>query len=151
MLSRLFFFIVFGLILTVAGGFLATVLFFDGSDRSSASLPRAPSFESTGADGAFEGRTPAWTIRGRLVEAPASAVRIEFQVQDANGYPLPEDTRIDVSLEIIGHVMPPVRAEVERLAPGSYRATGPITMSGRWQVGIRLPDGIFQHAVNIGK
>ena len=153
MLSRLLFFIIFGLILTVAGGFLAIVLFFDGSDRSSANLPRAPLFESTVAAGAFEGRTPAWTVRGRLVEVEAlgRAVRVEFRVQDANGYPLPEDARVDVSLEMIGHAMTPIRATVARLAPGVYHAMGPVAMPGRWQVGIRLPDGVFQHTVNIGK
>ena len=151
MLSRLLFFIVFGLILTVAGGFLAVVVFFDGSDRSSANLPRAPSFESTVAAGAFEGRTPAWAVRGRLVETPGNTVRVEFRVQDANGYPLPEDARVDVSLEMIGHAMTPIRATIERLAPGVYHAMGPVAMSGRWRVGIRLPDGVFQHTVNIGK
>ncbi len=153
MLSRLFFFIAFGLILTVAGGFLAIVLFFDGSDRSSASPPRPPSFGSTAVAETFEGRTPAWIVRGRLVEVEAlgRAVRVEFRVQDANGHPLPEDARVDVSLEMIGHAMTPIRATVARLAPGVYHAMGPVAMPGRWQVGIRLPDGTFQYRVNIGK
>ncbi len=151
MLSRLFFFVAFGLILTVAGAFLAIVLFFDGGDRSPASSPRPPSFGSTIAAGTFEGRTTAWTIRGRLVEAPARAVRIEFEVRDANGHPLPEDAWVEVSLEMIGHGMTPVLAAVERLAPGAYRAMGPVAMSGRWQVGVRLPDGTFRHIVDIGR
>ncbi|MBM3582558.1 MAG: FixH family protein [Alphaproteobacteria bacterium] len=151
MLSRAFFFIVFGLILAVAGSFLAVVLFFGDGSGSSAGRPNAPALGTIAAAGTFEGRTPAWTVRGRLIETPMGIVRIEFQVQDRNNGPMPKDARVDVGFEMVGHAMPPTRATVEHLAPGVYRATGPVTMSGRWRIDIRLPDGTFQHVIDIGR
>jgi hypothetical protein len=63
MLSRAFFFIVFGLILAVAGSFLAVVLFFGDGSGSSAGRPNAPALGTIVAAGTFEGRTPACIAR----------------------------------------------------------------------------------------
>lgn len=144
MLSRIVFFVGFGLILTVAAGFLVIALFFGDRSSVESRAVRSPSAESLMASGGFEGGTLGWSVKGQLVEAASGRLVIEFTVRDSRGQPLPEATRIDVTLEMVEHAMPPIQARVELLRPGEYRASATVSMAGRWRVRIDLPDGMYR-------
>lgn len=144
MLSRVIFFVGFSLILAVAGGFLAIVLFFGDRQGVESRAMRLPPAELLTVMSGFEGQTAGWTIKGRVIETTAGRFAIEFVVRDSNGQPPPEGTRIGVSLEMIEMSMPLVWARVERLRPGEYRASANLSMAGRWGVRIDLPDGPYR-------
>lgn len=142
MVSRIVFFVGFGVILIVAGAFLAIVLLYDDRQDSATRLLPSP-VGSLVVDSEFEGRTSGWIVKGRLIETAGRNFGMEFDVRDQNGRPLPEGTRIDVTLDMAEHAMAPVRALVEPFRPGVYRASTTVSMAGRWRVRIDLPDGTY--------
>lgn len=104
-----------------------------------------------GTDRPLRGRTDAWVVSGQIATIDSHRFRLEMRVADLQDQSAPDSVRPQVTLTMAGHLMPPVTVPIGRAGPGTFVAEGEIPMSGQWRAYVRLPDGVVQFLVDIGR
>jgi len=104
-----------------------------------------------GTDRPLRGRTDAWVVSGQIATIDSHRFRLEMRVADLQDQSAPDSVRPAVTLSMAGHLMPPVTVPVRRVAPGTFVAEGEVPMSGQWRTYVRLPDGVVQFLVDVGR
>jgi len=104
-----------------------------------------------GTDRPLRGRTDTWVVSGQIATIDSHRFRLDMRVADLGDQSAPDSVRPTVTLSMAGHLMPPVAVPVRRVAPGTFVAEGEIPMSGQWRAYVRLPDGVVQFLLDIGR
>jgi len=90
----------------------------------------------------FQETVGPWVLNGKLHPREPDGLTLELDIRDAQGNPPSELVDVQAVMTMQDHPMPPVQLQLSSVNPATYRGVVSLPMSGRWQLAIRLPDGV---------